>query len=750
MDLFVSCPSRGLNQANLGQAQFRSSRLGIYSTFKFAVPASVRQALAGATFSDLTFNLKLHAPGRPSNTPTYTFDNLRVLSPSSPPPGAGKSVDLVALLAYSPPLSTPGVASFPVGIVQVPQSFHVKLGKSGSGKAQLDLGYGGTPSITCTYAAASGGTSYALVSCTGLAQVGDLVAADFARLTILGGDASAGTTKIRAQLALNPVGDTIGGGVLPPMPTFWGDTPDSASAIVTSYFDAVNAASTKSEERWISAPVPEFARRLGDGSPHDNLTGPPPPNDPPFDKEGHLNPGSNWDAYWRLAGNLSADNSGNRAKAHFEAALSGHAVVWGNDISVVSLQSTVDTDNGEVSSSGFNHPSASGSLHMYLFGAEIPGGGSASPSTGFNFTAGTSQNFDLPPIHIWIFSITIGVNASASVTADGSLSFGGFSLDVVPQASVGAHLEGGVDIVVASGGVSATIDLLKVSTPMKAMANWVVSTDPGACNASLSFTLDGKLTLSTLGGHVDLVAKFGICPFCDHESWTLFSWDPIDLGTQSLFHSEVSGQIFTLPGPLCVVPLQVTITKPAAGSTLTGGVPTSLIGKAVRPATAGTGGGLNLPSDVACSALTWTSSDPSDIGFPATGCTPQVTFGTPGARTVTLSATDSFGETGAATSTFTVGAAPAGPVAFITEPVSDVFTVNGLPITFKGGSVGGTGTVELTWTLTRGSTTTELGKNVPTITWSPLEGDSTITLTAEDSAHLKSSASINVEYTIIK
>ena len=141
-----------------------------------------------------------------------------------------------------------------------------------------------------------------------------------------------------------------------------------------------------------------------------------------------MNPGGAWDAYWRLAGNLSANNANNRNTTHFEAALSTHAVVWGHDVDVVSLQTTVDTDNGEVQADGFRSPNASGSLHMFLFGGELPGGGSADPQTGFNFSVGDSQNFDLPPISIWIFSITIGVNASASVSEARcacGLSFGG-------------------------------------------------------------------------------------------------------------------------------------------------------------------------------------------------------------------------------------------------------------------------------------------------------------------------------------
>src|SRR5215471_12527370 len=331
--LVLSCRSRGIHHADLGAVHVSSSEAGIYTTVKFAIPQHVRQALAGAIYDDLTFRLKLKAPRRRSAATRYLFDNLRVHSPGMPPSGPGESVDLVALLSYSPMQSTPGVASFPVGLVQVPQSFHVKLGSAGpSGSVQLDLGYGSTPFVTCTYDAGPDGTAYHLAACSGGVDAGALIGADFASLTILSGDASAGPTKIRAQLALNPVGDTAGAGVIPPMPTFWGDTPASASQIVTDYFNAVHAAQPiTTEERWIQTPVPEFARRSSDGSPHNNLLGPPPPHDPPFDQEGHLNPGGLWDAYWRLAGHLTTDNANNDNTTHFDARFSSHVVLWGDD-----------------------------------------------------------------------------------------------------------------------------------------------------------------------------------------------------------------------------------------------------------------------------------------------------------------------------------------------------------------------------------------------------------------------------------
>jgi hypothetical protein len=98
---------------------------------------------------------------------TFRFDNLRVHSVPPPsdtsPAGYGTSVDLVAIG------STPATQLFDVGIVQVPDSFHLKLGTVGTTTVRLALGYEGTPSFTCTYGADSTDLtdkSYSLRSCT--------------------------------------------------------------------------------------------------------------------------------------------------------------------------------------------------------------------------------------------------------------------------------------------------------------------------------------------------------------------------------------------------------------------------------------------------------------------------------------------------------------------------------------------------------------------------------------------------------
>ena len=72
------------------------------------------------------------------------------------------------------------------------------------------------------------------------------------------------------------------------------------------------------------------------------------------------------------------------------------------------------------------------------------------------------------------------------------------------------------------------------------------------------------------------------------------------------------------------------------------------------------------------SSLRWTSSVTGDSQ--TTGCDPQVTFASQGARTLTLTGTDAFGGTGTATVGITVLPPPANypPVVNITKPSSNL------------------------------------------------------------------------------
>jgi hypothetical protein len=792
LELFISCPSRQLNNEHVGKVDFTEFRLGIYTTMKFPIPDRVRSALGGVSFNDLTFHFMLSSPG--TGAGTYLFDNLRVHSvalvtanaSTRPPAGFGGSIDLVAIG------NTPVAQLFDAGPVQVPDSFHLKLGAAGTTTVQLDIGYDGKPAFTCMYGADSSdpsGKSYILVSCTGGMQAGDLVGASWAQLTIVGGDPS---MKIRAQLAKNPVGDLVGGGIIPPMPTFWGDSDGciaapaagkivtvsascasqtaEASRIVTNYFNKVS--NSNSPPNWIVTPVPEFARRHGNGSPHDNLTGPPPPNDPPFDEEGHMNPGGTFDAYWRLSGFLNTTNvpSTDRSTTDFDATFSTHAVLFGEDVNILSIRADASTDTGETTPE-FHQPQSSASLHLMLFGIEIPPNGFSTSQPGhlpINLPT-IDKDFDLPPIPIWIFTLTIGVTASVGVQGDIGVASSGLDVAVTPFGSVGAHLEGSVNLGIASGGVDARIDLLSISTPVKAQAAWRLNTAPNVCAVTANVSLNGQAQIAAGGGEVDLVASFGVCPFCTDASWTLFKWDPLFSYTKPLFDIELGAQAFPLPTSLCRAPLSVAITKPAPGAIKSALLPVDMTGVA----TSSNGGG-----SVPCGNLSWSllPANPQDTATPMSGmgCTFQPTFaqpvnGTSAQWTINLSATfpftNPFGqitESGQATPVpITINAVPAGDrilqlvvhvsssqlgtggtvYSFQDSPTQDVINyvpaIQG-PVTLTGVIIGAAGRTCTTWSATQTPTgtpslnkTTSDDPSVPfsAVDWTPVvPGAYTVTM----------------------
>jgi hypothetical protein len=811
--LFVSSPSRGL-LAFVGAVRFRGLRTGTYTTMKFPIPASVGHALGGASFNDLTFAFLLSSVNitegmygddapiysglfTPPFPGTYLFDNLRVHSVAStsatPPAGYGTSVDLVAIG------NTPAAKLFDVGIVQVPDSFHLKLGTAGSTTVQLDIGYDGTPSFTCTYAPVPipypnvGVKSYTIGSCTGGKQPGDLVGANWARLTIVGGDNS---MKIRAQLAGNPVGDLAGSGILPPMPTWWGDFDTCAPApvkgkivttstscaaqtaqanqIVTDYFNKLNAANAPMD--WIIAPGREGARRHGDGSPHNNLTGPPPtPTDPPFSQEGHLNAGGDFDAYYQLNGTLDPQNIAgtDRNTTHFDATFATHAVLFGQDVDIVDINTVADTDSGETTPT-YMKPTSTFQLHLFVFGNEVPSGGvSVNPSTGFSVDPTASGSYDLPSIQIWIFSITLGADASAELNAQGGAAVSGVDLKVVPSASVGAHMKGLIDLALASGGVDAKVNLISVSTPATAQAKWVLNTDATTCAMTLNGSTRGDLQLSSGGGKVDLVATFGICPFCDHESWNLFNWGPLASTNVNLFSADLGFSAFPLPASLCTKPLTVRIASPSQGATLTGGRGITLSGIATSPNAA----------FVPCNKLSWSFTGPAGATMPsATGCSPAVIFPQPtsgtASWTINLSATNTYTngygtitESGSATPV-TVNVSSLSPGAYINvfsdgqgnqyTPFNNSISIGCVPGPFKiyGLVNGATGTTNTTFSVTpisgTGSTTVTISNSsssTPTGTWDPHPGtlfisseSYTITMTTTANGSPFGSATMTVNF----
>ena len=678
LQLFLSSPSRRLNNVLIGNVDFTPIRLGLYTTLKFPIPDGVRTALAGASFGDLTFQFMLNSPG--TGAGTYLLDNLRVHSAplvkanagTKTPPGYGGSVDLVAIG------NTPTAQQFDAGAVQVPDGFHLKLGTAGSTTVQLDLGYDGTASFTCTYTGDNNDTtakSYKLVGCTGGFQPGDLVGASWAKLMIVGGDPS---MKIRAQLARNPVGDLVGTGLIPAMPTFWGDfdgcvpaavangayppvasAPSAscaaqtaeASRIVTAYFDKVK--NSQFPPNWIVTPTPETARRHGDGSPHDNLVGvPPPPNDPPFDQEGHVNEGGNWDAYWRMSGNLTDDHANFHNTTSFDMTLSGHAVLFGQDVNVLSIEAAAQSDSGAVNQDGFTDPKASGSLSAFVFGIQL-------------YHKDVTPSLDLPGLHaevgddftveaqIWIFDVKLSASATAGIDVTGKLTPVGADVVVTPHATIGLHAYGGIGVAgIISGGVDVSIPrLLDANVTAGVLLSWYITTDPAHCNATLNFTALLTSHIQSDGGDISLVATFGDCPFCYDLSHSIFSWGPIFDNPKTIFRHDESGTLFNLPISMCQVPLDVVIDPLATGSVQGNPLTVELTGHASRRPTAATGdASSNVPGIISpdtgyvpaipCNNLVWSLTGGAFIS-PATntGCKVIATFTSPAAGAPALQAT---------------------------------------------------------------------------------------------------------------
>jgi hypothetical protein len=662
LQMYVSCPSRGVYNQYLGQVELTGKPVGLFATYAFAVTDFVRARLTDASFSDLTFTAALNAPS--GATGTYVFDNLRATSPASTPVGAGTSIDVTA--TFGAPGAGPGVADFAAGTIQIPASFHVNAGTAGSGGLTLGLGFGPSPTVTCTYKASADAASYLFSSCSTRNVAGDIVAASHVALTLIGPLVQ--FTKVHAQLAYNAVGDRVGTGLVPPIPTFWGNQRADIDAIGSAFVQALRN-NPPPETRVVRLPVPEYAKRHGNASPDGGaIPQGIAPNDPPFlcngqRCQGHLNAGGDFDAFWTLDGGLTVGSANNAFSANLSASAGVHGVLFGNQIDMAEVDTTLNSDTGQTTTAGFVNSSASGEVIVKLFGVIVEDQQVSGEVDFGPFNLSDDQSFDAPPIPLFgIITVTVGVDAHVGVTTSGHLAFAGPTVTVTPTASAGAHLAGKIDVGFASGGVDVKVDLIKVSLPLTASALWSVNTAPDVCAASLTFDVNGQLQASTLGGEVDLEASIGFCPFCYSTSFPIFHWDGVTLAQVQIFDVNASNQITKLnPQTPCHVDLDVSIVSPPDGSTVVAGLGVAASAIATRPQTPG-----QPVETVPCSGLTWTSSDPT---VPQqTGCTPTLKFGTPGPQTVTVNAVDAFNEHGTATVTVNVEDV-AGPAVSIHSPL---------------------------------------------------------------------------------
>jgi N-acetylneuraminic acid mutarotase len=658
---YLSSPSHELYLVSLGYVPLNKYRAGIYNTIGFSIPESVSSALGGATFNDLTFAFLVASPE--TVTGAYLFDNLRIFSVqlvqtptgTPPPAGYGGSVNLVV------PGNAPVTQTFNLGPTQIPNGFHLKQGTAGATTVQLQLGLDGNPALTCTYGPDSTDStdeSYIFTSCTGGHMPGDLVNANWVYQAIVGGNQA---QIIHAQLAQNPMGDVTGAGLLPPMPTFWGDsdtcTPApvtgtvvttstscanqvaKANQIITTYFNQVNNANPS--PNWIATPVPEFALRHGNGTPTTNLKGAQATStDPLFNTGGDLNPGGSFDAYWLLSTQLTpTDVAGtDENDTYFDANLSAHAVLFGDDVDVVDVTMTADTDSGQTVPHQ-KKPTSSGSIGLFVFGNEIYGPITFIPSKGFTVTSPSSYlkpiEYDLPqPIEIWIFSITLGATAGAGIDAYGPANVpSGLALNIFPTLSLGAHAYGAVNLYIASGGVDVRVDLIDLSPAVTADADWTPNTNASTCAVTLSGSLNGNVTFGSLGGEVDLEATFGDCPFCYTDSWPLFSWNPLISESWNLFNDTIGPQLIGLPASMCTLPgVTAQISSPVSGATLYSGSPATLQASAITVPPLNTTYNWTFTPGKNASSVTvnsggMTASPNVTFGAPTSGSTSSWTIG---------------------------------------------------------------------------------------------------------------------------
>lgn len=744
IEAFVTSKSRGLNRVSLGTVSFQKLRAGIYNTIAFSITDSVRSALNGVKFTDLVFQFEVSSAETINGA--YLFDNLRVHSVNlvqspngiAPPAGYGSSLDLVTQgsKAFS--------RTFTLSPAQIPASFRLKSGATGATTVQLQLGLDSSPELTCLYtpqSTASTNLSYTWKSCSGGYRAGDLVKSNWISLGILEGISS---QVLHAQLALSPLGDLSGSGLIPPMPTYWGEahscTPApihgkvvtistscanqraKANQILTSYFNSVRNAHPTAG--WIVAPVPASALRAGNGAPPVLPAIQPldAGNNVPFNTGGDLNPGGTFDTYWQLSGNLNptAVAGTDENLTHFDAAFTAHGVLFGDDVDMVDAKVTADTDSGETIPA-YKPAKSSGTLGFYVFGEEIPSGGlSFNPSTGFSVDPAWTQEYDLPPIQIWIFDITLGALVDADLKVSGSAALAGADLSVVPTASLGGHISGGINLGIAEGSVDAKVNLVTLSAPTEAQAKWVLDNRPAVCSATLNGSLKSDLDLSSGGGQVDLDATFGACPFCYTDSYTLFKWGALASKSWNLFNDKIDTKLFGLPAPLCRYPITVKILSPTSGSTLSSGLPVTLAGS----------GAPNDSSLQYTTTYNWTytpGAHASTVTVSPTGAhsaNPTVTFGPPTSGTTSnwtigLTATTTVSSAGGTILTQTATAAPVTvkvtsiqPGVHIAQvvsstngvatpdPITGALQVGNFPgtVSIKGVVVGGTGSLNSVFT----------------------------------------------------
>lgn len=687
---YVSAPSRNVFNAYLGQVELTGIRRGVFTTLHFKLPDAAAAALKGATYSDLTFGVVLTVPA--NTTGVYVLDNLRVKGPLPPRPTdvsqitGGQSILLQAYKEYAPPASQIATQSFAQGVIQIPGSFHLVSGRTGTGSARFEFKLGTATPTVCTYAASSSLTDFVFSSCAGGARAGDLVPADMVRLTVVNGDPAAGKTKIKAQIALNPVGDELVTG-LPPIPTSFGNTGAEVAAALDAF--------VQQQRNWqitdnvvVRLPTPDIAVGAPVIRNENVIFGPPEDNDPPFAINSRLTGTDLADAGWHVNGSISApiDAAGAR-RTHLDVDLG--IDIWlltANINSVIGLTGSVDTHTPAFDGTTVQPTTSTAQFcYRYLGIAQVCKGP-------FNATTGLNQNIvdinqsiTLLSVNYWVFRVTASGNLQLKADISGGFTPNGFALTFQPNASLGARLEGGLALGgFLGGGVFANVTLVGIQAPITTQVNAVLNASPAACNIQVSESLTASVTISTGGGRIGYYLEGGLtCGFfaglCWRDEGNFFEWQGFSRTYEILPAAPLANQSIPLPAALCTPTglAEGGISYPAVGQSFNAGDVSFLSGGFSRTFV-NTSGGLPFPTFFDCHRLGWSSSDPSDVittsDVPVAGggtdCFTTIKYGTSGARTITLTASDPLLGNGLDTraTTVLVGNPATAPVVTMVRP----------------------------------------------------------------------------------
>jgi hypothetical protein len=643
LELQISSPSNGISDQSIGVQQLTGLRTGQFQTLRYTIPANVGTRLAGKTFTD--FSVKVRFSLAKGAAGTYILDNLRIREGSGTRGSQitpGTSLTLKAIKNYDGTADV--VASEKLAEnVQVPQSFHVFEGSAGNGKARFVIARSGLATVSCEYLGNAASNTYEFSKCDSDALAGDLLPADTITLSVLSGDATKGHTKVRAQIALDPLGDDLGTGVAP-IPTYWG----SNAAEIAQILDAhVKAQFAQKGSGVVHLPSPELPLRPSVKL-NDIETLPDPKLfDPPFNAGGALTGSDMADARWYVNGNIAVPNlDTGRLRAEFSLEAGTAVYLLGYRQDLLRIHGYANSDGGSVE----DHQNATYDAefcYSYLGITETckgPYHGAATIALDPQIHEQVFKIHDevtIFDVSYWVFRVagSAGVDVSGDVNL--LVTNHGLNVGFTPAARVFVRAEGGVSLGnFGGGGLTARVDLLTLSAPVTASVNLGFDLNPNVCRIKVSEGLSASVTLGAGSGSIGWYLEGGVsCGFwsglCWRDEGDLFPWTGLSSIITLLPASPLLNQEIPLPDGTCDAKVDIKIASPVEGTTYVPGQSIPLRGSATE--TFASDADINVPMPVDCAKLTWTV-DGSVVGNACS--TPRATFSTTGAHDVTLSVSD--------------------------------------------------------------------------------------------------------------